>query len=171
MLKFISTTRRATGYLILLAMPLLAGCEALLASKYDMNSPFYKIPDGSQLVLHRTLNIPAEREHVVIQSGRSGAGGANQYAVNCEFYVRTLGPGAVQPDTFTITRAENTQEWVNQPSIMRFYRVLYLRSATQPDVLKLVCQDWDGPLLGRKVSIPEMRAALGDVITLEIPSR
>ena len=163
-------TKRAIGAFALLAMPLLAGCEGLLASKYDVNSEFYKIPPGSKLVLHRTLNIPAGSAHIVIQPGRSGAG-TNHYAVNCEFHVRTLGPVEVQPDTFTITRAENSQEWINQPVIMRFYRVLYLHSATQPDVLKLICEDWDGPLLGRKVSIPEMREALGDTISLEFASR
>jgi hypothetical protein len=168
-MKIVTRTRRVAGYLVLLAVPLLAGCEGLLASKYDVNSEFYKIPAGSKLVLHRTLIITAGRAHVVIQSGRSGAG-ANQYAVNCEFHVRTLGPGEVQPDTFTITRAENSQEWINQPVIMRFYRVLHLQSATQPDVLKLICQDWDGPLLGRKISIPEMREALCDTISLEFAS-
>jgi hypothetical protein len=54
---------------------------------------------------------------------------------------------------------------------MRFYRILHLKSAAQPDVLQLMCQDWDGPMLGRNVSIPEMRAALGDVITLDFPPR
>jgi len=142
----------------------------MLAQKYDINSQFYEIPAGSKLILNRPLDIPADRAHVDIQSGRSGAG-ANQYAVNCQLEVRTLGPGRVQPDTFDISRAENSKEWVSQPSIMRFYRILHLKSSTQPDVMNLMCQDWDGPLLGRKVSIPEMRAALGDVITLEFPSR
>ena len=166
------TTRmlRVSGFIILLAIPLLASCEGLLASKYDINSEFYKIPPGSRLILNRPLDIPAGRAHVVIQSGRSGAG-ASQYAVNCEFEVRTLGPGKVQPDSFSITRAEMSREWVSRPNIMRFYRVLHLQSAAQPDVLKLMCQDWDGPLLGRNISVPEMRAALGDVITLEFPSR
>jgi hypothetical protein len=161
---------RFYGCIVLLAMPLLVACEAMLAQKYDINSQFYKIPPGSKLVLNRPLDIPAGRAHVVIQSGRSGAG-ANEYAVNCQFEVRMLGPGRVQPDTFTITWAEMSREWVSQPNIMRFYRILHLQSAAQPDVLKLMCQDWDGPMLGRNISIPEMRAALGDVITLEFPSR
>jgi len=161
---------RVCGCIALLAIPLLAGCEAMLAQKYDINSQFYDIPAGSKLILNRPLDIPADRAHVEIQSGRSGAG-ANQYAVNCQLEVRTLGPGRVQPDSFDISRAENSQEWVSQPNIMRFYRILHLKSSTQPDVMNLMCQDWDGPLLGRKVSIPEMRAALGDVITLEFPSR
>jgi len=162
-------TYRTAVFLAVMAM-LLAGCEAMLASKYDINSQFYKIPAGSRLILNQPLDIPAGRAHVVIQQGRSGAG-ANQYAVNCQLEVRSLGPGKVQPDSFDITWAELSREWVSQPNIMRFYRVLHLKSATQPDVLKLMCQDWDGPMLGKNISIPEMRAALGDVITLEFPSR
>jgi len=163
-------TRRTAGFLALLTLPLLAGCEGLLASKYDVNSQFYKIPAGSKLILHRQLDIPPGKAHVILQAGRSGAG-ANQYAVNCEFEVRTLGPGKVRPDTFDIPWAEMSREWVSQPNIMRFYRVLHLQSAAQPDVLQLMCQDWDGPLLGKNISIPEMRAALGDIITLEFPAR
>ena len=161
---------RVCGHLSLLTIPLLAGCEAMLAQKYDIDSQFYRIPAGSRLILNQPLNIPAGRAHVVIQPGRSGAG-ANEDAANCQFEVRTLGPVKVQPDTFDITRAENSREWISQPSIMRFYRILHLQSVTQPDVLQLMCEDWDGPMLGKYISIPEMRAALGDVITLEFPSR
>jgi hypothetical protein len=162
-------TYRSAVSLAVMAL-LLAGCGVLQAQKNDINSEFYKVPAGSKLILNRPLDIPAGRAHVVIQPGRSGAG-TNQYAVNCQLEVRTLGPGSVQPDTFDISWAENTREWVSQPNIMRFYRVLHLKSAVQPDVLQLMCQDWDGPLLGKYVSIPEMRAALGDVITLEFPAR
>jgi hypothetical protein len=158
------------GFIAMLVIPLLAGCAVLSAQKNDINSEFYKIPAGSKLIMNQPLNIPAGRAHVVIQPGRSGAG-ANEYAVNCQFEVRTLGPVKVQPDTFDITWAELSREWVSPPNIMRFYRIFHLQSAAQPDVLKLMCQDWDGPLLGRNISIPEMRAALGDVITLEFPSR
>lgn len=170
MTRVTSRSSRVCGCIALLAVPLLAGCEAMLAQKYDIDSQFYKIPDGSKLILNQPLNIPAGMAHVVIQPGRSGAG-ANRYAVNCQLEVRQLGPVKVEPDTFDITRAENSQEWVSQPSIMRFYRILHLQSAAQPGVLQLMCQDWEGPLLGKNITIPEMRAALGNVITLEFPPR
>jgi len=154
----------------MLMVLLLAGCEAMLATKYDVNSEYYHVPAGSKLTLHQTLQIPAERARVRLQHG-TVVPGVDQYAVNCEFEVRNLGPVVVTPDTFTIRRAERSWQWVSQPNIMRFYRVLHLESATQPDVLKLVCQDWDDPLLGRSISIPEIREAVGDIITLEFASR
>jgi hypothetical protein len=69
--------------------------------------------------------------------------------------------------TFTISRAESSQEWISQPNIMRFYGVIYLQSDTQPDVLRLTCQDWDGPLMGTDITVPEIRDALGGYFSFE----
>jgi len=162
--------RHIIGYCVLLVTLLLAGCEAMLGQKYDVDSEYFHIPAGSQLILNRSLDIPAGSAHVLLQHGKV-VSGADQYAVNCECEVRTLGPGKVQPGTFSILRTERSHEWISQPNILRFYRVLHLRSTEQPDVLKLVCQDWDGPLFGRNISIPEIREAVGGFIALEFDSR
>lgn len=145
--------------LVIVASTLLGACAHNAAVKRDINSQFFEIRPGSKLILHRVLNIPAESAHVTFGKG--------QYDVNCEFEVRTLGPGVVQPDTFTVTRAWISREWISHPNIMRFYRVIKLQSERQPDVLQLVCQAWDGPLLGRNITVPEMRAALGDTFSFE----
>ena len=145
--------------IIIAVVLLLAGCEKHAAVKRDINSQFYEIRPGSKLVLHRTLEIRPGSAHVTF-------GGGN-YDGNCDFEVRTLGPGVVQPDTFVVTRAWSAREWISHPGIMRFYRVMKLHSERQPDVLQLVCQDWDGPLLGRDISVAEMRAALGDTFSFE----
>ena len=138
---------------------LVAGCSYQAAVKRDVNSQFYEIRPGSKLILHRTIEIPAGTAHVTFGSG--------YYGGNCEFEVRTLGPGEVQPDSFVVTRAWSAREWISHPGIMRFYRVIKLHSERQPDVLQLVCQDWDGPLMGRDISVAEMRAALGDTFSFE----
>ena len=145
---------------VVIAMVVVLGaCAQNTAAKRDINSQFYEIRPGSKLILHRALNIPAESAHVTFGKGN--------YDGNCEFEVRTLGPGVVQPDTFIVTRAWSSREWISQPNIMRFYRVIKLQSERQPDVLQLVCQDWDGPLLGRNISVSEVRAALGDTFSFE----
>ena len=138
---------------------LVAGCGMQAAVKRDINSQFYEIRPGSRLILHRTIEIPPGTAHVTF--------GRGYYEGNCEFEVRTLGPGVVQPDTFVVTRAWRGREWISVPSIMRFYRVIRLHSERQPDVLQLVCQDWDDPFLGREISVPEMRMALGDTFSFE----
>ena len=144
----------------------LAGCAYNQEVKRDIDSPFYKIPPGSKLVLHQDLNIRAERSHVSIQHGETTPG-LDNYAVGCQLVVRNLGPGVVNAGTFTVSRAESSQEWISQPNIMRFYRVVYLKSDKQPDVMNLTCQDWDGPLMGKNISVAEMREALGTIMTLE----
>ena len=87
--------------------------------------------------------------------------------MGCELELRKLGPGVVTADTFTVRRAEVSQEWVNRPSIMRFYRTIYLDSAKQSNVIKMVCQTWDYPLHGDDIPMSEIREALGGVATLE----
>jgi hypothetical protein len=42
---------------------------------------------------------------------------------------------------------------------------MYLQSESQPGVLRLTCHDWDGPLMGKDISVPEMREALGGIFS------
>jgi hypothetical protein len=144
----------------------LSGCHT--AAMYDVTSPGYSIPADSQLILNRELPIPAGQRHVKFQNGHP-VSGVNEYQVNCQLRVFDLGADPIRPDSFRITRSGTGREWQSQPYVMRFYRVLNLKSDTQSDVLKLICQKWDDPLAGRNVSIPEMQQALGDYVSFEFP--
>ena len=155
--------RWVSASLILVLTAVLVACAQQMN---NVNSNYYSIPSGSKLVLRQDLNIPAGKAHVNIQGGGSAAG-LNNFNVGCEIEVRKLGPGVVKADTFTITRAESSQEWINRPSTMRFYRTMYLKSDTQPGVMKMVCQYWDYPLHGKDISVAEMREALGNVASFE----
>lgn len=151
---------------IVLAMAL-AGCQT--TAMHDVYSPGYSIPPDSQLILKREIAIPAGQRHVKLQHGRV-VPGVDEYKVNCELRVYHLGADPIRPDRFSITRSGTGREWHSQPYVMRFYRVLSLRSEAQPDVLKLICQRWDDPLAGRNVSIPEMQQALGDYVGFDFPN-
>ena len=140
----------------------LAGCNT--AQTRDVNSPYYKIPAGSAVILNKDLDIPAGEAHIDLQDG-SPAAAVGNYNVNCSFIVRNLGPSTIKADTFAIRETSSSQEWVSRPDIMRFYREFRLTSDRQPDVMKFVCQDWDGPLTGRPVSVPEMQKAVGDYVS------
>ena len=159
----ITRPRWASVSLILVLTSALAACAQQM---HNVDSRYYSIPSGSKLILHKDLNIPARKAHVNIQGGGTAAG-LNNFNVGCEIEVRKLGPGVVTADTFTITRAESSQEWINRPSTMRFYRTMYLKSATQPNVMNMVCQYWDYPLHGDEISVDEMREALGSVASFE----
>ena len=159
----ITRPRWLSASLILVLTSVLAACAQQM---HNVDSNYYSIPSGSKLILHRDLNIPAGKAHVNIQGGGSKAG-LNNFNVGCEIEVRKLGPSVVKADTFTITRAESSQEWINRPSTMRFYRIMYLKSDTQPNVMNMVCQYWDYPLHGKEISVAEMREALGAVASFE----
>lgn len=149
-----------------LAAVFIGGCGNPMAVKKDVNSPFFYIKPGSKLILHQDVSIASGQAHAGFQHGEA-VSGLDNYAVGCVLDVRKLGPGMVSAGTFTITRAESSQEWISRPNIMKFYRVMYLKSAAQPDVLRLICKDWDGPLLGEDISVPEMRETLGSIFSFE----
>ena len=144
----------------------LAACSNPMAVTKDVNSRYYSIPSGSKLILHQDLNVPAGKAHINIQHGKAAAG-LDNWTVGCELEVRKLGPGVVTADTFIIRRAEISREWVNRPSTIRFYRTLYLKSDTQPNVMQMECQYWSYPMYGDVIPIAEIREALGSVATLE----
>ena len=151
---------------VVLVMMSLTGCGNPMAVKNDVDSPFFYIRPGSKLILHQDVNIAAGLAHASFQHGKV-VPGLDNYAVGCVLDIRDLGPGMVSADSFTITRAESSQEWISRPNIMKFYRVIYLKSETQPGVLRLTCQDWDDPLLGKDISVPEIREALGGIASFE----
>jgi hypothetical protein len=142
----------------------LAGCNT--AQTRDVNSPFYKIPPGSTIVLNKELNIPEGQAHINLQDGTPSSAVGN-YNVSCTFSVRNLGPSTIKPDSFKIRETGTSQEWVSRPDIMRFYRQFRLESAQQPEVMNFVCQDWDGPMMGRPVSVPEMQKAVGEYVSFK----
>ena len=150
------------GAMIILAT-ILSACAQQM---HNVNSPYYDIPSGSKLILHQDLNVPAGKAHVDIQHGMV-SNGLDNWDVGCQLEVRELGPGMVSADTFIVRRAEVSQNWINRPSTMRFYRTLYLQSDNQPNVMQLVCQFWSYPLEGHGISGTEIREVLGSVATLE----
>ena len=143
---------------------LLAGCQT--PGTKDTASINFRIPHGSRLVLNREFTIPAGVAHVIFQQGEPGPA-ANEFEVNCRFEVRDLGPRVIQPDSFLITRWSSQREWVNQPSILRFYKVFHLKSESQANILPMTCQVWSYPLIGRPVTIRQVQEALGGYFTFE----
>jgi len=147
----------------------ISGCPNPMAVKDEINSQFYEIRTGSQWILHQDLSIPSGQAHTNFQHGQVTSG-LDNYSVGCTLEVRDLGPGSVSAGHFTIRRAESSTEWISRPDIMKFYRVMYLHSDTQPGVMQLTCQDWDGPLMGKDITVPEMREALGNIASFEFAS-
>lgn len=169
--------------LILIPLVLLGACQTTAAR--DEASPFYVPPAGSRLVLKQTLTIPAENIGVFIQGGRAvGNREVDQYLPHCRLEVRDRQETAqtVNPDDFLVQRVRRDVQVVSNMETTRLVRVshgpsffiyrtlLDLQSAQQPQVRTLVCQHWGHPALDDHLSIRDMRRALGEVMTLELPA-
>ena len=151
-------------YRIALAVTIVAltGCNT--AQTRDVNSPYYKVPIGSEIILNKDLDIPEGQAHISLQDGIPTTGVGN-YNVSCTFSARNLGPATIKAGTFTVRETSPGQEWVSRPDIMRFYREFRFTAGAQPEVMDFVCQDWDGPMTGRPISVPEMEKAVGSYVT------
>ncbi len=169
--------------LILIPLVLLGACQT--TATRDETSPFYVPPAGSRLVLKQTLTIPAENVGVFIQGGRAvGNREVDQYLPHCRLEVRDRQETAqtVNPDDFLVQRVRRDVQVVSNMGTTRLVRVargpsffiyrtlLDLESARQPQVRTLVCQYWGHPALDDHLSIRDMRRALGEVVTLELPA-
>lgn len=154
---------------LLAGFALLTACQS--GAVRDPDSPWYRIPAGSKLVLLKPVTIPAGSAHVKFQGGAAlGAGGVGQHEVWCRLDINRLAdrPHTIQPDTFTITRMESHEEWVTLRVTKEYVKTLYLKSEAHPEVLTLTCQQWNDPLRGTDISIPQMQHALGDYFRFEL---
>ena len=150
----------------LLCITLLAGCET--AAMRDPGSPFFVIPAGTVLELKQELEVPSGQAHVKFQHGAI-TGSFDDFVVGCRLNVKNLGPLTLQPERFSVTRAEVDERWEIYPTLKAFYRILYLHTAQQPEVQSLRCRYQTGGLEGRDISVPQIREALGKYFSLHIP--
>jgi hypothetical protein len=172
-------------YLWLLMTVLLPACQ--LGPVADETSPLYLVPAGSWLLLKQPLTIPGGSTGIRLQGGQvRDPKDINEWHPNCRLEVRTLSDAArtVGPGRFEVTRvrrevavaAGSREGYLRRvsengaPTYFVFRTTLDLRSTLQPDVAWLTCQQWGEPALGRDLSIREIRVALGDIITLELPA-
>ncbi len=160
---------------------LLAACQTV-AYQSDENSPYYAVPVGTRIILHRELVVPADRVDVYLQGGRMVAyAEVNPYQPFCTLDVRQRRdtPQTVAPDEFAVTKATQDIRYSlrspgvvlamdGTPSFEVYSTILALRSERQPQVMGLTCAQWQYPPLQRHVTINEMRKALGVLFTLRL---
>ena len=185
--------------LLLFALVLLGGCrETLLRGGYDdlTSSPFFLVPAGSRLTLNRSLTIPAGRVKITFQDGRQVAA-PSLYRPFCRLEVLTLQdrPQQVRADTFIVSRVTRRRElaarydnryryvarsagprWLfsgdDRPSPVIYATQLFLDSAAQADVYRLICGHLQEVHLGgRFLSVAQIRTALGDSFALQLAQK
>lgn len=164
---------------------LLSACQS--TGPLDENSPFHVLPSGSRLVLKQELTIPAHSAGIRLQGGRVVSDkDINLYHPHCRLEVHDVRETTqtVTADEFVVRRARQESHTValpglkkaglrrsgtSSPSYFVFRTILDLRSERQPQVRWLTCQQWADPAFGQHVTIREMRATLGGIITLQLP--
>ncbi len=127
----------------------------------DSDALSFSIPKGSTLSLNKNLTIPQNDTHAVIQYGKATTDNKrHDYDVNCRLDVKEFGLRAIEPENFTVTRTEDGTNWISQPSILRFYTVIYLSSDKGTDVIKMVCQEY-GDQTDYHFTVKEIKETLG----------
>ena len=173
----------------LLSTILLGACASLAPQTED--SPFYPIPEGSRLILNEDLIVPARQLKVYVQGARLATDAARLYPY-CVFELRQRQstPQRIKADTFTIYNVSSYIDYIagidnphrqyaslifehsgEGPGLVTYATHLDLRSPEQPQVLRMICailQDYD--ISSRHLSIRQIRAALGNTFTLQLPS-
>ncbi|MFV9615603.1 MAG: hypothetical protein ACNYZG_06580 [Gammaproteobacteria bacterium] len=139
---------------------ILSSCQSMNSN--DPDSLSFSIPEGSTLSLNKKLTVPQSDTHAVIQYGKETTDNdRHDYDVNCRLDVREFGLRTIEPEDFKVSRTEDGQNWISQPSILRFYTEIYLTSAKGTDVIKMVCQEY-GDQIDYHFTVKEIEAALGD---------
>lgn len=167
----------------------LVGCQTVPID--PLNSPFYSVPVSSRLILHKPVDIEPEQVSAWFQYGKHlPKKQLNYYYPHCKFETWTKLDTAkvVQPDTFIIHKVVRWDDYAAQPvqlaglglgigfsfggdggpAHLNMATEMFLRSAQQPDVYRLICSHWEEPSRGNHLTISQMRQALGEWFTLQL---
>lgn len=174
---------------------LLLCCALMLWScdtprNYGPETPYYHFPEGSRLVLNQVLEIPANWATARLQSGKIVAfGHVQEQEAHCIFEIATVRAELqrIEPDTFTIITVQRSVSELaattgffiraaftgdDRPTQLFYKTTFTLKSDRQPEGLRMICQSDQhaaGAGIPRHLNVPEIRRALGNVFTLELP--
>jgi hypothetical protein len=173
----------------------LSGCAPQLVRE-DAGGAWTQIPPGSTFTLNRPVQVPEDQARVFFRGGRVLSSGANM-GPSCGLEVRAIsrdGPQTVAAQTFRITRMERYWTQVaslgvpasrqvrfqlasaqdgggGTPMIQEGYH-FWLGADADPNVMRVTCLGMlDDMWRSRPITLHEIRAALGDLATLEIAGR
>ena len=169
----------------LACLPFFAGCAA--NQEYGVDSPYYRFSGRLGLTLKYELAIPADQASVRLQFGQPVARNAvHEEEPHCIFEIDTVRPEMqkVQAEPFEVTRVQRQISslsglpvgpyWFgrDRPSHIYYITRFQLRSTLQPGVLSLTCQSNQataGISIPRHLTVTEIREALGDWFSLDLP--
>ena len=180
------------GLLLGLSLAVLAGCQTQV--RESDQGPWIGVQPGGTLTLNRPIPVPQDRARVFFRGGRLQPTGAN-LGPSCGIEIRTIsrsGPHVIPAGSFTITRVQpywtqvaargpagaagGARLWLasatdggGTPLIQEGYH-LWLADGLDAEVMRLTCLGMlDEMWRARPPTLDEIRVALGDLATLELP--
>lgn len=161
----------------------------------DSSSPFYVPPVGSRVMVKQPLTVPPGKTRVFLQYGKViPRSERNDYAVNCNFDINTLSdsPRTIKVGVYTVSRSLRRSDDVVSREPLRLAAlgslagmmlrgdggtpvlfeeiVLTLTSTPPTDLRELACRGaMADPSEMQLPTLAEMRQALGDYATIEVP--
>jgi hypothetical protein len=177
-------------FLLVTCCVLLNACQSI-ANQRAQYERVYGVPVGSKAMLNQDLQVPAHKARVYIQGGRAIAfSELNQYYPHCivEMSVPKNIPQVISVDIFDIYKVVRSVDMTagaggvvfaalalnggdDGPSPQFYGTEMFLKSKTQPDVVKLTCGHMEDPTIAEYLTVTEIKNALGGVFTLELAPR
>ncbi len=175
--------------LLLCLVALLWSCDT--PRSHGPETPYYRFPYGTRLVLNRTLEIPAGWATARIQNGGVVPfGSVQEHLPHCILEINTVRSDVqrVEADNFSIVNVVRSESTIaastgffvrtafadtDRPGQMFFKTIFTLRSERQPGVRWLTCQSDQyaaGTAIPRHLTVFEIRQVLGALFTLELPA-
>lgn len=176
-----------TSLLLVLSALAQLSCATTVTNE---NSPYYRMPVGTSVVLHQDITVPAGHARVFLQYGKVVAKHRlDTYYPHCNFEQRAVSDGTalINADRFRVTAVRSGEDLVVQREglLHSAWRVmgefdgismvnLYIRhsisSPSQPHVVSFTCHggfEFQGKAL--TPSLTDIRNVLGVVATVELP--
>ena len=153
---------------LLLVSLALSACQTMQSDDPSLLS--FRVPASSTLALNESIDIPAGKTHVFIQSGELvSESKRNLYELGCRLNFKAFGPRTIAPEVFNIRRTEDREGWESRPNFYFYATEIYLDSTIGTDVIKMECDVWATPP-STNFSYAEIQQTLGDYLTFDFNS-
>jgi hypothetical protein len=169
---------------VLMAVLLLSACQSFI--NLQAWPPPYSLPAESGIAINQDLTIAPNAVAVWIQYGKVlHRRDVNLSYANCRFELYTLQAveRTIYKDEARIEKFVNTTDYVSSgfftlasladasgdggaPTAGIYSTNIYLQSAKQPDLYRLICEHWDDPASGSYLTIAQIQETLGNIATL-----
>ena len=179
-------------YFVIIFSGLLSSCQSNLPIGYS-GTAFDELKPGAKLVLKQGVFIPSGLAAIYLQDGQIVTESVVRVRQpHCKFEVNTISEAVtkISADEFDIMRYSMDTDYVMQevqrfaalslsisvfgdsgggPTAKVYVIEMFLKSARQPDVLRISCGHWEDPMDGNYLTLSQVKQALGSIMEFKQP--